>query len=345
MDSSKENKENIVESAPRKKRALSCIQPTGIPTLGNYLGAMRNWVAMQDEMDCAFAVADLHAITVRQEPANLRKQMYEMFALLLSIGLDPEKTLLFVQSQVPAHAQLSWILSCHTQFGELSRMTQFKDKSAKHADNINLGLFAYPSLMAADILLYQPDYVPVGADQKQHVELTRDIAERFNNLYGNVFTVPEPYIMKSGARIRSLQDPTKKMSKSDTNQNAYISLKDDPDTIVRKFKRAVTDSEARVYHGEGKDGINNLIEIYSSITSKTFEQIEQEFEGKGYGDFKIAVAEVVVETLRPIQQKFDELIQDKAYLEKMMAQGAERASKIAQRTLNKALKKTGFVII
>jgi tryptophanyl-tRNA synthetase len=342
MENKKENKEI---SAQRKKRALSCIQPTGIPTLGNYLGAMRNWVAMQDEMDCAFAVADLHAITVRQDAAQFRKQIYEMFALLLAIGLDPDKTLIFVQSHVPAHSELAWLLSCHTQFGELSRMTQFKDKSSKHADNINLGLFAYPSLMAADILLYQPDYVPVGADQKQHVELTRNVAERFNNLHGKVFTVPEPYIMKSGARVRSLQDPTKKMSKSDTNQNAYISLKDDPDTIVRKFKRAVTDSEARVYYAEGKDGINNLIEIYSSVTGRTFEQIEQEFDGKGYGDFKIAVAEAVVETLRPIQQKFSELMKDKSYLEQIMTQGSERAKIISHRTLDKALKKMGFVMI
>ena len=218
-----------MENEQRKKRALSCIQPTGIPTLGNYLGALRNWVQMQEEFDCFFAVADLHAITVRQEPAKLRQQITEMFALLLAIGLDPEKSLLFVQSHVPAHAQMAWMLSCNTQFGELSRMTQFKDKSAKHADNINLGLFAYPSLMAADILLYQPDYVPVGADQKQHCELTRNIAERFNGIYGNTFTVPEPYIMKTGARVRSLQDPTKKMSKSDENVNSYISLKDDTD--------------------------------------------------------------------------------------------------------------------
>ena len=222
-------------TAPRKKRALSCIQPSGVPTLGNYLGALRNWVGMQDEFECFFAVADLHAITVRQEPAKLRQQIREMFALLLAIGLDPEKSLLFVQSQVPAHSQLAWLLACHTQFGELSRMTQFKDKAQKHADNINLGLFAYPSLMAADILLYQPDVVPVGADQKQHVELTRNIAERFNGLYGNVFTVPEPYIMKTGARVRSLQEPTRKMSKSDENQYAYVSLKDDPDTVTVSY--------------------------------------------------------------------------------------------------------------
>ncbi len=331
--------------APRKKRALSCIQPTGIPTLGNYLGAMRNWVGMQDEFDCAFAVADLHAITVRQEPAKFRKQIYEMFALLMAIGLDPDKSLLFVQSQVPSHTQLAWLLACHAQFGEMARKTQFKDKSAKHADNVNLGLFAYPALMAADILLYQPNYVPVGADQKQHVELTRDIAERFNSLNGNVFVVPEPYIMKAGARVRSLQEPTKKMSKSDENQNAFISLKDDADTILRKFRRAVTDSEARVYYGEGKDGINNLMEIYAAVTGKTMQEIEAEFEGKGYGDFKTAVAEAVIVALRPIQERFDELMKDKAQLETLMRQGAEKAAALSRPTLNKATKKLGFVLL
>ena len=338
--------DNINETAaPRKKRALSCIQPTGIPTLGNYLGAMRNWVSLQDELECAFAVADLHAITVRQDAAQFRKQIYEMFALLIAIGLDPEKSLLFVQSQVPAHAELSWLLSCHTQFGELSRMTQFKDKSAKHTDNINLGLFAYPSLMAADILLYQPDYVPVGEDQKQHVELTRDIAERFNNIHGKVFVVPEPYILKNGARVKSLQEPTKKMSKSDENQNAFISLKDGPDTILRKFKRAVTDSEAQVRYAEGKDGVNNLMDIYAAVTGKSTDEITAEFEGRGYGDFKVAVAEAVIEALRPIQQRFEELMKEKAYLERMMKLGAERAGVISRRTLDRALKKMGFVVV
>lgn len=333
------------ETPLRKKRALSCIQPTGVPTLGNYLGALRNWVAMQDEFDCAFAVADLHAITVRQEPAKLRQQINEMFALLLAIGLDADKSLLFVQSQVPEHAQLSWLLACHTQFGELSRMTQFKDKSARHADNINAGLFTYPSLMAADILLYQPEYVPVGEDQKQHCELTRDIALRFNNLYANTFTVPEPYIMKTGARVRSLQDPTKKMSKSDENQNAFISLKDDTDTIMRKFRRAVTDSEAKVRYAEGKDGVNNLMEIYSAVTGKTMDAIEAEFDGKGYGDFKTAVGEAVAAELRPIQERFALLMKDKAQLETLMKQGAERASAMAGRTLRKAMKKMGFVLL
>ena len=266
-----------------------------------------------------------------------------MFALLLAIGMDPEKSLVFVQSQVPSHAQLAWLLACHTQFGELSRMTQFKDKAQKHADNINAGLFSYPVLMAADILLYQPDVVPVGADQKQHCELTRDVAVRFNNLYGNVFTLPEPLIMQSGARIRSLQEPAKKMSKSDENQNAFISLKDDKDAIIRKFKRAVTDSEARVCMGEGKDGVNNLIEIYAAVAGKTPDDIAREFEGRGYGDFKLAVGEAVAQALAPIQQRFDTLMKDKAQLESLMRVGAERASAVAERTLKKAMKKMGFV--
>ena len=329
----------------RKKRALSCIQPTGAPTLGNYLGALRNWVQMQDEFECAFAVADLHALTVRQDPPKFRQQILEMYALLLAIGLDPEKNLIFVQSQVPSHAELSWLLSCCTQFGELSRMTQFKDKSAKHADNINLGLFAYPTLMAADILLYQPDYVPVGADQKQHCELTRNIAERFNSLYGNTFTVPEPYIMKTGARVRSLQDPTKKMSKSDENQNAFISLRDDADTVIRKFRRAVTDSEATVRYAEGKDGINNLMEIYGAVTGKTMSEIETEFAGKGYGDFKTAVGEAVAATLTPIQERLATYLSDKAQLEALMREGAERAYRVSSRTLDKAKKKMGLLLV
>lgn len=332
------------ETVPRQKRALSCIQPTGIPTLGNYLGALRNWVNLQEEMDCAFAVADLHSITVRQEPAKLRRQIYEMFALLLALGLDPERHLIFVQSQVPAHTELAWLLSCLTQFGELSRMTQFKDKAQKHADNINLGLFAYPALMAADILLYQPDYVPVGADQKQHCELTRDIALRFNNLYGPTFTVPEPYIMKTAARVRSLQDPTRKMSKSDENQNAFISLLDDRDTIIRKCKRAVTDSEAKVCYRPDKEGIGNLMEIYAACTGKNMAAIEAEFDGRGYGDFKQAVGEAVATELLPLQERFRMYIGDKAQLETLMKQGAERASAVACRTVAKAKKKMGFVL-
>ena len=332
-----------MENQERKKRALSCIQPTGAPTLGNYLGALRNWVQMQDDFDCFFAVADLHAITVRQDPAKLRQQITEMFALLLAIGLDPQKSLLFVQSHVPAHTQLAWLLSCNTQFGELSRMTQFKDKSAKHADNINLGLFAYPTLMAADILIYQPDYVPVGADQKQHCELSRNIAERFNGIYGNTFVVPEPYIMKTGARVRSLQDPSKKMSKSDENVNSFISLKDDKDTIIRKFRRAVTDSEAKVRYAEGKDGINNLMEIYGAFTGLSMEAIEKEFDGKGYGDFKTAVGEAVAAELTPIQERLQTLLADKAQLNQLMSEGAANASRVAYRTLSKAQKKMGFV--
>ena len=325
------------------KRALSFIQPTGVPTLGNYLGALRNWVKVQEEMECAFAVADLHAITVRQEPAALRKSIYETFALLLALGLDPEKNMIFVQSQVPAHSELMWLLSSCTAFGELSRMTQFKDKSQKHADNINLGLFAYPTLMAADILLYQTDFVPVGADQKQHVELTRTIAERFNGLYGDVFTVPEPYIMKACARVRSLQDPTKKMSKSDENQNAFISMQDDEATIIRKFKRAVTDSEACVRYAEDKPGVSNLMEIYAACTGRDFAAIEAEFAGRGYGDFKQAVGEAVAAELKPIQERLSTYLSDKAQLEAMMKQGSERAQAVAFRTLFKAKKKMGYV--
>ncbi len=328
----------------KKKRVLSCIQPSGIPTLGNYLGALKNWVNMQEEFDCTFAVADLHAITVRQNPAELRKQIYTMYALLLAFGIDPERSTLFIQSQVKDHAQLSWILSCYTQFGELSRMTQFKDKSARHADNINVGLFSYPTLMAADILLYKPDFVPVGADQKQHLEIARDIAVRFNNIYGDVFTIPEPYIPKTGARVMSLQDPLKKMSKSDNNLNSFISLLDDKDTIIRKFKRAVTDSDMKVCIGEGKDGINNLIGIYSAVTGKTTEEVENEFSGKGYGDFKLAVGEAVAETLAPVQARYETFIKDKHQLECLYKEGAEKAQYEARKTMAKVMKKVGFVL-
>ncbi len=327
-----------------KKTVLSCIQPSGALTLGNYLGALKNWVAMQEEFDCTFAVADLHAITVRQDPQKFRAQIYSTCALLLALGLDPEKSTLFIQSHVKSHAELMWILSCYTQFGELSRMTQFKDKSAKHADNVNLGLFAYPTLMAADILLYKPDFVPVGADQKQHLEIARDIAIRFNNIYGDVFKVPEPYIPKVGARVMSLQDPTKKMSKSDENVNSWIAILDKPEDIMRKCKRAVTDSEARVCVGEGRDGINNLIGIYSAVTGKSSEEIEVEFDGKGYGDFKTAVGEAIVEELRPIRERYDTFIADKKQLEDIYKQGAERAFYTARKTASKAMKKVGFVI-
>lgn len=327
-----------------KKRILSMYQCTGTFTLGNYLGALRNHIRFQDEgYQCVYALADLHAITVRQEPAQLRKYTMEAYAFLLAMGLDLQKTIFFIQSHVPQHAQLAWILNCYTQFGELSRMTQFKDKSAKHADNINAGLFTYPCLMAADILLYQADFVPVGADQKQHVEIARDIAERFNGIYSPTFTVPEPIIPQHGARVMSLQDPTKKMSKSDGNNNGCISVLDDPDTIMRKFKRAITDSEACVRYSDEKPGVKNLMEIYSCITGKTMEEIETEFSGKGYGDFKPAVAEAVIEELRPIQERFREFMQDKAYLQQCFRENAEKAGAIAQRTVSKAMKKIGFL--
>ena len=331
-------------SAPERKKVIfSAIQPSGTITLGNYLGAIKNWVALQDEYRCIFALADLHTITVRQEPAKFRQNAMQAYALLLACGIDLEKSLFFIQSHVHTHAELAWVLNCYTQFGELSRMTQFKDKSATHADNVNAGLFTYPSLMAADILLYQADLVPVGADQKQHLELTRNIATRFNGIYGNTFQVPDPYIPKTGARIMSLQDPTRKMSKSDENVNAWIAVLDKPEDIMRKFKRAVTDSEARVHYAEGKDGINNLMGIYSTMTGKTYEEIEREFDGKGYGDFKVAVAESVIENLRPVQERYQQLIQDKAYLEKCYTESAQIALKISQRTLDNAMKKIGFI--
>lgn len=331
-----------METNEKKKVVLSAIQPTGTPTLGNYLGALKNWKNMADDYDCFYAVADLHSITVRPEPAQLRRRTLEMYALLLAIGLDPEKNTVFVQSHVNAHAQLAWILNCYTQFGEAARMTQFKDKSEKHPENVNVGLFAYPTLMAADILLYQADFVPIGVDQKQHLEITRNIAERFNGLYGDTFTIPEPFIGKAGAKIMSLQEPTKKMSKSDTNVKAFISVLDDTDAIVRKIKSAVTDSEARVYYAEGKDGVNNLMGIYSCCTGKSFEKIEQEFEGKGYGDFKAAVGEAVAAELAPVRDGFNRLIADKSYLNACMEAGAQKAARVANRTLRKAMKKVGF---
>lgn len=327
----------------QKKRVLSMIQPTGTFTLGNYLGALKNFVRLQDDYECVYALADLHAITVRQEPAAFRKNILEAYALMLAIGIDLKRSVFFIQSQVAEHAQLAWVLNCYTQFGELSRMTQFKDKSQKHADNINAGLFTYPCLMAADILLYQADYVPIGADQKQHLELARNVAERFNGLYSPTFTVPDPIIAKHGARVMSLQDPTKKMSKSDENANSFITVLDDPDTIMRKFKRAVTDSEACVRFAEGKDGVNNLMGIYSSITGRSMEEIEREFDGKGYGDFKPTVAEAVIEELRPIQERYRNLIADKAYLEQCYRENAPKAQAIARRTLSKVMKKIGYL--
>lgn len=333
-----------MEQATQKKRVLSCIQPSGMLTLGNYLGALKNWLAMQDEFDCTYAVADLHAITVRQDPAKLRTQIYSTCALLLALGLDPQKSTLFVQSHVAEHTALSWLLSCNTQFGEMSRMTQFKDKSAKHADNVNVGLFSYPVLMAADILLYHPDFVPVGADQKQHLEIARDIATRFNHIYGDVFTIPEPYIPKTGARVMSLQDPTKKMSKSDENLNSWVAILDDRDTIIRKFKRAVTDSEACVRLSEDKPGVSNLINIYSAVTGKTAAEIEREFEGKGYGDFKLAVGETVADELAPIKARYEDIIKDKDELVRIFREGDERAERVARKTYFKAMKKVGFVL-
>ncbi len=333
--------ENKIE---RKKRSLSLIQPTSVPTLGNYLGAMKGWPAFQQEYDTIYGVADLHSITVRQDPKKLRQQTMELYAMLMAVGLDPEKGILFVQSHVAAHSQLAWLLNCYTQFGELSRMTQFKDKSAQHSDNVNAGLFTYPCLMAADILLYQADVVPVGADQKQHVEICRDIANRFNGVYGNVFTVPEPVIQKNGARVMSLADPTRKMSKSDPNPKGTVYLTDEPNVIMKKFKSAVTDSEMSVRYAEGKDGINNLMTIYSAVTGDSFEKIEADFSGKGYGDFKTAVGEAVVEELKPVQDKFRQLMADKAYLAECQKNGAEFAARIAGRTLNKAMKKIGFLI-
>lgn len=325
-----------------KKTLFSGMQATGNLTLGNYLGALKNWVTMEEEYQCFYSVVDLHSITVRQDPAELRKRARALLTLYIAAGLDPAKNCIYYQSHVSGHAELSWILSCFTYMGELSRMTQFKDKSAKHADNINAGLFTYPVLMAADILLFQADVVPVGVDQKQHLEITRDIAERFNSLYGDVFTIPEPYIGKVGARIMSLQDPTKKMSKSDENINASIYLMDDPDTIIRKFKRAVTDSDNQIFYSEDKPGIRNLIDIYSSVTNKTTEDVVKEFDGKGYGDFKLAVGEAVVSVLKPIQDKVAELTKDKAYIDGIIKDNGEKANYFAQKTLRKVQKKVGF---
>lgn len=331
-----------METNEKKQVVLSAIQPTGTPTLGNYLGALKNWKNMADDYECYYAVADLHSITVRPEPAQLRRKTLEMYAFLLAIGLDPEKNTVFVQSHVSAHAQLGWILNCYTQFGEAARMTQFKDKSEKHPENVNVGLFAYPMLMAADILLYQANYVPIGVDQKQHLEITRNIADRFNGLYGETFMLPEPFIGKTGAKIMSLQEPTKKMSKSDTNVKAFISVLDDTDTIVRKIKSAVTDSEARVHYAQGKDGVNNLMTIYSCCTGKDFAEIEKEFDGKGYGDFKAAVAQAVAAELAPVRDEFNRLIADKSYLNACMEAGAQKAARVANRTLRKAMKRVGF---
>ena len=335
-----------MENEVQKKRILSGIQPSGDLTLGSYLGAIRNWAALADEYDCYYMMADMHTITVRQVPAELRRHTLVQLAAYIASGLDPEKNVLFVQSHVPAHAQLGWVLDCYTMFGELSRMTQFKDKSAKNADNINGGLFTYPALMAADILLYQPDFIPVGSDQKQHVELTRDIAERFNHIYGDVFKIPEPYIPKVGARVMSLSDPTSKMSKSDKDPNGSVYLMEKPEDIMRKFKRAVTDSDTQRcvrYDPEHKPGVSNLMSIYSAVTGKSYEEIEREFDGQGYGAFKPAVGEAVVETLRPVREEAERILADKAYLESVYKAGAEKAGYVANKTLRKVYKKVGFV--
>ena len=332
------------EQLPRKKRILSGIQPTGTFTLGNYVGAVRNWGALQtEEHECLYMIADLHALTVRQEPAKLRRNTREAAAMLLAAGIDPARSLLFVQSHVPAHTQLSWALSCCTQFGELSRMTQYKDKSAKHPDNVNAGLFTYPVLMAADILIYNADLVPVGIDQKQHLELARNIAQRFNGLYSPTFTMPEPYILKAGAKIMSLQEPDKKMSKSDTNANSFVLMTDDADTILRKFKRAVTDSDGVVRASEDKPGVTNLMTIYSVFTGKDFEAIEKEFDGQGYGAFKEAVAQSVIDGLAPIQGEYKRILEDKDYVDSVLKQGAEQASRLADRMVAKVYKKIGLL--
>lgn len=325
-----------------KKVLFSGMQATGNLTLGNYLGALKNWVTLSDEYECFYSVVDMHSITVRQDPATLRKRARALLTLYIAAGLDPKKNCIYYQSHVSGHAELAWILNCFTYMGELNRMTQFKDKSAKHADNINAGLFTYPVLMAADILLYQADVVPVGIDQMQHLEITRDIAERFNNIYGNVFTIPEAYVGKVGAKIMSLQEPTKKMSKSDENPNGSIYLMDDPDTIIRKCKRAVTDSEAQILYRDEQPGVKNLIDIYSACTGKTPEDVVKEFEGKGYGDFKMAVGESVVSVLKPLQDEVERLNKDKAYIDGIIKENGEKAGYFANKTLRKVQKKIGF---
>ena len=327
-----------------KKILFSAVQPSGILTLGNYLGALRNFTVLQNDFNGIFALADLHTLTVKQEPAVLRQNTYELTALYLACGIDPEKSILFAQSHVSAHAELSWILNTITYPGELSRMTQFKDKSRNHEDNINMGLMDYPVLMAADILLYQTELVPVGADQKQHLELARDIAIRFNNRYGETFKVPEAYISKSTARIMSLSEPDRKMSKSDANLNAFISMNDDKDTVIKKFKRAVTDSDnAVVFDPENKPGISNLLSIYCAVTGKTVKEAENEFSGKGYGDFKLAVGEAVSSVIEPIRLKKNDLLKNKDYLDDVLSIGASKAERLAYRTLGKVYKKVGLV--
>lgn len=331
------------ETAMQEKKVVySAVQPSGNLTIGNYVGSIRNWIDMQDDYTCYFAIANMHAITVKQDPALLRRHTLELAALYIACGLDPEKCALYVQSMVPQHAELCWTLNTVTYVGEMQRMTQFKDKSAKHADNINMGLMDYPVLMAADILLYLADYVPVGADQTQHVEIARDIAIRFNNRYGETFRVPQALIVKQGAKIMSLQEPTKKMSKSDENINASVYLSDDKDTVIRKFKRAVTDSDNRIVASEEKPGVTNLLTVYCAFRGCTLEEAQKEFEGKGYGDFKLAVGETVADAIAPVQAEQKRLLADKAYLSGVLKEGAERAFRTARRTLNKVYRKVGF---
>ncbi len=328
----------------KRKRILSGIQPTGTFTLGNYIGAVRNWAKLQDDFECLYMLADLHALTVRQVPAELRRHTREAAAMLLAAGIDPSQSLVFVQSQVPAHTQLGWVITCNSQFGELSRMTQFKDKSAKHPDNINGGLRSYPRLLAADILVYLAELVPVGQDQTQHLELARNVAQRFNNAYSPTFTLPEGYITKEGAKIMSLAEPTRKMSKSDTNQNSYILMTDDTDTILRKFKRAVTDSDGVVrYDPAAKPGVSNLMCIYNVFTGKAMDEIEREFDGVGYGDFKLAVGQAVADALAPIQGEYARILADTAYVDGVLRQGAEGASRLANRMVEKVYRKIGLL--
>ncbi len=327
-----------------KKNILSGIQSTGKLTLGNYIGAINNWTRMQEEYNCYYMIANLHSLTVRNDPEELKENTLKIIALYIAAGIDPEKNTIFIQSQVKEHAELAWILNCYTYMGELSRMTQFKDKSAKHQDNINAGLFTYPVLMAADILLYKASVVPVGEDQKQHLEITRDIAERFNKIYGETFVVPEPYIKKESARIMGLQDPTSKMSKSAENANDVIFLDDSEETIIKKIKRAVTDSENKVrFDPENKPGVSNLMQIYSALTEKSFTEIEKEFENEGYGIFKQAVAEKIVERLKPIQEKYNELLNNREYLEKIYTEGKMKAEKLASETLREVKDKIGIL--
>jgi len=327
----------------QKKTVFSGVQPTGKITIGNYLGAIRNWKQLQDDYNCIYCVVDLHSITVNQVPANLRKNTMDLLALYLACGVDPAKSTVFIQSHVPAHSELAWLLDCNSYIGELSRMTQFKDKSRKHADNLNMGLMNYPVLMASDILLYQTDLVPVGKDQMQHLELARDLAVRFNNKYSPTFVVPQGYVPKVGSKIMSLQDPSAKMSKSDENENAYVALTDSKDDIVRKLRRAVTDSDTVVRYGEDKPAISNLLTIYSLCSGMSVADAEKQFEGKGYVDFKSAVADAVIAVVEPIQQEQKRLLADKAYLEGVLKEGADKANYLANKTLSKVYKKVGFI--